>query len=95
MGALTQFDADFLCITFKTFYLHLRWKFWSKQTCKEDLAWSLNRNKNSYSEWENCHVTEKSEATAQCKEMPVILVNKVVDQKIIIRKGSREEEEEE
>jgi hypothetical protein len=33
---------------------------------------------------ENCHTTEKSEAIAQCKEMPVIPVNKVVDPKRMI-----------
>jgi hypothetical protein len=31
----------------------------------------------------HCHATEKSEAIA-CKELPVILVNKVVDPKRII-----------
>jgi hypothetical protein len=34
------------------------------------------------------HTTEKSEAIAPCKEMPVILVSKVVDKKICIQKGS-------
>jgi hypothetical protein len=31
--------------------------------------------------------TEKSRANAQCQEMPVILVNKVVVEKIIMGKG--------
>jgi hypothetical protein len=38
-------------------------------------------------------MTEKSEAVAQCKEMPVILVNKVVDGKRIVGKRRAEEEE--
>jgi hypothetical protein len=32
----------------------------------------------------DCHITEKLEAIAQCKEMPIILANKVVDKKIKI-----------
>jgi hypothetical protein len=35
-------------------------------------------------------VNEKSEAVATCKEMPVVMVSKVVDKKRIIRKGSAE-----
>jgi hypothetical protein len=31
-----------------------------------------------------CHATEKSEAIATCKEMPVILVIRVVDKKTIL-----------
>jgi hypothetical protein len=38
-------------------------------------------------------VTEKSEAVATCKEMPVILVYKAVDNKRIIGKKWSEEEE--
>jgi ligand-binding sensor protein len=37
-------------------------------------------------EFDNSPVTEKSEAIAPCKEMLVILVNKVVDKKTIIGK---------
>jgi hypothetical protein len=36
---------------------------------------------------------KKSEAIAPCKEMSVILVNKLVDKKIIIGKKEAEEEE--
>jgi hypothetical protein len=43
---------------------------------------------------ENCHVTEKSEAIPPCKEMPVILANKVVDKTRITgpwrRRGTRD-----
>jgi hypothetical protein len=35
---------------------------------------------------DNNHTTEKSEAEATCKKMPVIPVNKVVDEKTIIGK---------
>jgi hypothetical protein len=38
----------------------------------------------SFSLRENCHETEKLEATGRCKEMPVIPVNKVVDEKRIM-----------
>jgi hypothetical protein len=42
---------------------------------------------------QNWHMTEKSEAFDRCKEMPVILVNKVADKKILIeRKGAAEAE---
>jgi hypothetical protein len=39
----------------------------------------------------HCHATEKSEAIAHCmcKDLPVIPVNKVVDQKRIIGKNGR------
>jgi hypothetical protein len=40
-----------------------------------------------------CHATEKSEVIPTCKEMPVILVNQVVDKKRIIGKRMAEEEE--
>jgi hypothetical protein len=33
-----------------------------------------------------CHATERSEATATCKEMPAIPVNKVVDIKTILER---------
>jgi hypothetical protein len=48
------------------------------------MAWSLIHNKKTIVLFErHCHATEKSEAIAHCmcKEMPVILVNKVVDRK--------------
>jgi hypothetical protein len=42
----------------------------------------------------HCHAAEKSRGHCMCKEMPVILVNKVVDpKKIIGKKRSAEEEE--
>jgi hypothetical protein len=41
----------------------------------------------------NCHATEKSEAIAMCKEMPVIPFNLMVDLKIITRKRRAKEEE--
>jgi hypothetical protein len=40
-----------------------------------------------------CHTTKKSEAIGQRKEMPVISVNKVVDETIIIGKRRAEEKE--
>jgi hypothetical protein len=40
-----------------------------------------------------CHATEKSEAIALCKEMPVIPLNKVAEKKRIIGKNCAEEEE--
>jgi hypothetical protein len=43
---------------------------------------------------ENCSVTDNSEVIAMCKEMPVILVIKVVDKKRIYRKRRRAKEEE-
>jgi hypothetical protein len=42
--------------------------------------------------WENYHATEKSEAIARCKEIPVIPVNKMVNQKRMIGKGAQEKE---
>jgi hypothetical protein len=46
-----------------------------------DWAWSLIRNEKPIVLFDrHCHATEKSVAIA-CKEMPVIPVNKVVDQK--------------
>jgi hypothetical protein len=50
------------------------------------------QRKNSSSGPEYGHSTEKSEAIAPCKEMPVIPVNKLVDKKRIIGKGGLEEE---
>jgi hypothetical protein len=41
----------------------------------------------------NCHVHEKSEAIASCKEMPVTPVNKVVDKKNSWKMGAEEEKE--
>jgi hypothetical protein len=38
----------------------------------------------NHSELQNCHTTDKLEATALCKKMLVILVNKVVDKTRII-----------
>jgi hypothetical protein len=53
----------------------------------------VKTKQNNCSLWENCHATVKSEAIATCKEMLVILLNKVVDKKRIIRKRRSEEEE--
>jgi hypothetical protein len=51
------------------------------------------KRKTKCSRGENWEATEKSEAFATCKEMPVIPVNRVVDKKIIMgRKGAEEEE---
>jgi hypothetical protein len=51
-------------------------------------VWSLIHNENTnISGQENCHTTEKAEAIAPCKDMQVIPVNKVVDEKRIIGKN--------
>jgi hypothetical protein len=51
-------------------------------------AYSLIHNKKTIVLFKkNCHATEKSEAFAMCKEMPVIPTNKVVDKKRIIGKS--------
>jgi hypothetical protein len=38
-----------------------------------------------------CSAAENPEAIATCKEMPVILVNKVANKKIVLGKGGRGE----
>jgi hypothetical protein len=46
------------------------------------VVWSLIHNEKPIVLFErNCLVTEKSEVICMCKEMPVILVNRVVDPK--------------
>jgi hypothetical protein len=42
----------------------------------------------------NCHAAENLEATATCKEMPVIPVNNVMDNRRIVGKRRSEEDEE-